>query len=114
MDSRRVEEAWRLGQETHGAHRPWLHTIGCYEAENAPNGWWCNQICYSLRAGLEGEVKPLRYLDSMRKWEDSVTEWPVQLSEMMSQSGPLCWAYVSEQYVCILDRGHNDGAHESG
>lgn len=45
--------AWDLGQEVHGQHRPWLHTIACYEADNAPNGWWCSTVCQQLRAALE-------------------------------------------------------------
>lgn len=59
------------------------------------------------------EVKrPTRWYEEMREWQASVTEYPAQLSDIVSLTRPLCWAYVADEEVCILDKGHDNGAHE--
>lgn len=51
---------------------------------------------------MEWEAKPPHWHEGMRKAR------PYAMPD-----GPLlCWRYLAEKTVCILERGHDDGKHE--
>lgn len=47
-------------------------------------------------------IEPARWHEGMRKSP------PYALADVP----PICWRYLSEKTVCILERGHDDGVHE--
>ena len=52
------------------------------------------------------------YWEEMREFQRG-KKYPLQVSDMMSQSTPLCWRYLETERVCIKEMGHDDGIHES-
>jgi len=60
----------------------------------------------------ELDRRPERWHEGMRAWQESITEYPVDLSKVMLFTGPLCWAYVGAKEVCVLGKGHDGNAHE--